>query len=180
MELINFFRSWFPLLLLLTGIVDAHGNAGHAHEAAHEKRQAQAQKNGRERWNQLHRNYLASVKANLEPGGQCTWDNMVVRREWGDMNKAARLEYFRALHCLKEKPGRTDRTKYPGARSRWDDFTIAHMLNVERVHRSPWLAIWHRQYTWALEQALRDECGYKWGMSNTRVTLSLQLMTHVV
>ncbi|KAF2209454.1 hypothetical protein CERZMDRAFT_61170 [Cercospora zeae-maydis SCOH1-5] len=92
---------------------------------------------------------------------------MTVRREWYVRLPLAKQDYFRALHCLKNMPGQTDQNEYtgiPGARSRWDDFTVAHLLNVNDVHRSPWLAVWHRHYIWQLEKALQDECGYQYGL----------------
>lgn len=80
------------------------------------------------------------------------------------MSKEARLDYLSALHCLKNKPGRTSDSAYPGAHGRWDDLVVAHLINVQSVHRSPWLSVWHRHYTWRLERALREECGYQGGM----------------
>lgn len=62
------------LLCLLEGAVAAHSN--HVHHS----RQAAAQ--GKDRWEQLHQNYLETLRGSLEPDGECTWDNMVVRREW--------------------------------------------------------------------------------------------------
>lgn len=82
------------------------------------------------------------------------------------MSSEAKQDYLRAIHCLKELPGKTDRneqTGVPGARSRWDDFTVAHMRNVNDVHRSPWLAVWHRHFVATLEKAMQEECGYKYG-----------------
>jgi tyrosinase len=79
------------------------------------------------------------------------------------MTADAQKEFLAALHCLKELPPQSNQTQYPGVRSRFDDFTVAHLINVGTVHRSPWLAAWHRHFTWRLEQALREECGYKHG-----------------
>jgi tyrosinase len=79
------------------------------------------------------------------------------------MTDDARKDYISALHCLKKLPSKTDREQYPGVRSRFDDFTIAHAINTGEVHRSPWLAVWHRQYVYAFENALREECGYQHG-----------------
>ncbi|KAK4498915.1 hypothetical protein PRZ48_009425 [Zasmidium cellare] len=89
---------------------------------------------------------------------------MVVRREWGDMSVESRKEYISALYCLKDKPAQTNQDDFPGARTRWDDFAVGHLINVMSVHRSPWLAVWHRHYNWRLERALREECGYSGGL----------------
>lgn len=79
------------------------------------------------------------------------------------MSVDARKEYISAIQCLAEKPSQTNQTEFPGARSRWDDLAVGHVLNVQNVHRSPWLAVWHRHYVWLLEQMLRQECGYTHG-----------------
>lgn len=79
------------------------------------------------------------------------------------MTDDARQDYLSAIQCLKKLPSQTNRDEYPGVRSRWDDFTIAHAINTGIVHRSPWLPVWHRQYVWAFETALRDECNYQFG-----------------
>ncbi|EME79543.1 uncharacterized protein MYCFIDRAFT_120322, partial [Pseudocercospora fijiensis CIRAD86] len=82
----------------------------------------------------------------------------------GDLSVAARKEYLSALRCLKNRPGKTSTSAYPGARGRWDDLAVAHLINVQSIHRSPLLAVWHRHYIWQLERALREECGYEGGL----------------
>ncbi|KXS97835.1 hypothetical protein AC579_8562 [Pseudocercospora musae] len=152
------------ILLLVTAfsLTAAYANTQPVHAALHEARQSQPQ--GKARWDELHSIYLANLRNSLEPNGHCTWDNMVVRREWGDMSKQARLDYLSALHCLKNRPGMTSHSAFPGARGRWDDLAVAHLINVQSIHRSPWLSVWHRHYTWRLELALREECGYEGGL----------------
>ncbi|KAF2161906.1 hypothetical protein M409DRAFT_69436 [Zasmidium cellare ATCC 36951] len=80
------------------------------------------------------------------------------------MSVESRKEYISALYCLKDKPAQTNQDDFPGARTRWDDFAVGHLINVMSVHRSPWLAVWHRHYNWRLERALREECGYTGGL----------------
>lgn len=161
--------DWTSLLFLSSAVLAAAGGHSYNHAALHAKRQnadQQDQTAAKARWGQLQQEYLDSLRANLEPEGTCTWDTMTVRREWGDMSSEAKQDYLRAIHCLKELPGKTDRneqTGVPGARSRWDDFTVAHMRNVNDVHRSPWLAVWHRHFVATLEKAMQEECGYKYG-----------------
>lgn len=77
------FRHLLPLVFLLVDSLSpvvAHSH-GHAHAHLHKPRQAQPQ-DAKARWEQLHQNYLTNVRDSLEENGQCTWDNMVVRREW--------------------------------------------------------------------------------------------------
>lgn len=75
--------DWTGLLLISSALLaPVHATYGHAkvHEGANVKRQTQD--TGKARWDELHTNYLDSLKSSLEPGGQCTWENMVVRKEW--------------------------------------------------------------------------------------------------
>jgi tyrosinase len=48
----------------------------------------------------------------------------------------------------------------PGARSRYDDLIVAHVLQTTKIHNSGFLLPWHRELVWQIEQALRNECGY--------------------
>ncbi|KAI5861017.1 Di-copper centre-containing protein [Durotheca rogersii] len=60
--------------------------------------------------------------------------------------ETAREEYISAVLCLQNLPAKAPKDKFPGARSRYDDF--AHLLPA------------HRYFIWVYETALRDECGY--------------------
>jgi len=53
-----------------------------------------------------------------------------------------------------------------------DDFVWVHINQTMRIHGTGNFLSWHRYYTWAFEQALRDECDYNgyqpywnWGKS---------------
>lgn len=76
-------NAWSALLLLsaeLIAPVFATHDHVKFHKAAAAKRQAQDDSKGR--WEDLQQQYLTNLRNSLEPGGQCTWDNMVVRKEW--------------------------------------------------------------------------------------------------
>lgn len=60
-----------------------------------------------------------------------------------------------------ELPGRTPRSVAPGARSRFDDFTVVHIQQTLQIHYTGNFQPWHRFFTWSYEKALREECGYK-------------------
>jgi tyrosinase len=85
--------------------------------------------------------------------------------------------------CIMQKPSKLDQTKFPGAKSRYDDFVVVHMNQTMNIHGTVrWLAStisnsktnhrcadcqsqgsflsWHRYYTWSFERVLREECGY--------------------
>jgi hypothetical protein len=64
----------------------------------------------------------------------CTADKLSVRREWGDMSAEARHAYIDAVLCLTRSPSKLDAKKYPGAKSRYDDFIAVHMNQTMRIH----------------------------------------------
>lgn len=101
--------------------------------------------------------------------------NHILPRECADMScsrsdltRDERRAYISAVHCLHEKPSKTDPAISSGARNRFDDFAVAHILNMYDVHFSPNLLFWHRHFLWEFEQALKNECGYEGGMSPPR------------
>ncbi|PTU18032.1 hypothetical protein P175DRAFT_0503914 [Aspergillus ochraceoroseus IBT 24754] len=92
-------------------------------------------------------------------GSPCTPFNAAVRREWGSLSKSERKEYTDAVNCLASKPSQ-DRALAPGARNRFDDFVAVHINQTWTIHGTGSFLTWHRYFTWAYEQALRNECGY--------------------
>ncbi|TLS30417.1 hypothetical protein PpBr36_02328 [Pyricularia pennisetigena] len=91
----------------------------------------------------------------------CTADNVIVRKEYGDLTKEERADYVRAVKCLMELPARTPRSVAPGARSRFDDFTVTHIQQTLKIHYTGNFQPWHRWFLFTYEKTLRDECGYK-------------------
>jgi tyrosinase len=92
-----------------------------------------------------------------------------------------RKDYSRAVYCLMNTPSRYNKTEFPGARTRFDDY-VAHHISVTPIHHgsvrfSPPLIVsrsnltgnnlqfsfmsFHRYFVWAYESELRDTCGYK-------------------
>ncbi|KAK3387848.1 hypothetical protein B0H63DRAFT_542303 [Podospora didyma] len=102
----------------------------------------------------------------------CTLLNAAKRREWGSLSARERIAYTDAIKCLMNKPSHHTATEVPGAKSRYDDFVAVHMNQTLKIHGTANFLSWHRVFTWAYEQALRNECGYagyqpywNWGKS---------------
>jgi len=57
-------------------------------------------------------------------------------------------------------PPKSDKTRFPGALSRFDDFVAYHMTHAMELHSNYYLFGAHKYYVYLYEQALRDECGY--------------------
>ncbi|KFY97323.1 hypothetical protein V500_02113 [Pseudogymnoascus sp. VKM F-4518 (FW-2643)] len=109
----------------------------------------------------LVKTYKTNTLKRLPTTGTCTAKNIVVRKEWGNLTSAARLDYIKAVKCLKTLPSKIDPAKAPGARTRYDDFQAAHIIQTTVVHGTGSFFAWHRHLIWLYETALRDECGYK-------------------
>ncbi|KAF2715515.1 Di-copper centre-containing protein [Pleomassaria siparia CBS 279.74] len=102
----------------------------------------------------------AALDAQLAKSKTCTKDKLQVRREWGDISATDKKAYIAAVLCLIQKPSKLSATTYPGAKSRYDDFVAIHIKNSLTIHGTGNFLSWHRYYTWAYEQSLKNECGY--------------------
>ncbi|KAI0428115.1 Di-copper centre-containing protein [Xylaria sp. FL1042] len=91
---------------------------------------------------------------------KCTLETAAVRREWSDMSETQRQEYVAAINCLTKLPPKSDKTRFPGALSRYEDFVAFHMTHAMELHDNMHLFGAHKYYVWLFEQALRNECGY--------------------
>ncbi|OAA60507.1 putative domain, di-copper centre [Niveomyces insectorum RCEF 264] len=90
----------------------------------------------------------------------CTLENAAVRREWSDLTEAQREEYVASVKCLMKLPPKSDKTRFPGALSRFDDFVAYHMTHAMQLHDNLHLFGAHKYYVWEFEKALREECNY--------------------
>jgi len=101
-----------------------------------------------------------NIDAQLAKSKTCTKANLKVRKEWGDISATDKKAYIAALQCVLERPSKLDKTKFPGAKSRYDDFVVVHMNQTQYIHGTGSFLSWHRYYLWAFEQTLKTECGY--------------------
>ncbi|KAK4230911.1 hypothetical protein QBC38DRAFT_467267 [Podospora fimiseda] len=101
-----------------------------------------------------------ALDALLAKSKTCTKANLRVRKEWGSITAAEKKEYIAALQCLLQRPSKLDQAKFPGAKSRYDDFVVVHMNQTMFIHGTGSFLTWHRYYLWAFEEVLRKECGY--------------------
>ncbi|KAK7916831.1 Di-copper centre-containing protein [Apiospora marii] len=108
----------------------------------------------------LQDRYQEQIMGSLGAQG-CTSKTIANRRSWDDLGDATRKDYIRAVQCLANKPALTDKSLAPGAVNRLDDFTYIHINQTNIIHQSGYLLPWHRLFLWQLEEALRNECGYK-------------------
>ncbi|TEA18662.1 Tyrosinase-like protein orsC [Colletotrichum sidae] len=142
----------------------------------------QATSEGFEQLSALSQSALEKTKLQMEnasvlkrDNSTCTWHNVRIRREWGDLSREDRLEYIKAVQCLQSKPARTPGSEAPGARTRFDDFVATHINQTLVIHYTGNFLSWHRYFTWLYEEALRTECGFKgtqpyWDWTKTAAT----------
>ncbi|KAF1969065.1 Di-copper centre-containing protein [Bimuria novae-zelandiae CBS 107.79] len=91
----------------------------------------------------------------------CTKANMSIRREWSTFSRPDKLHFIDSMKCLATRPARTPAAIAAGAKTRYDDFVVAHIRQTQHIHFSGLFLAWHRYFIWALEQTLRNECGYQ-------------------
>ena len=95
----------------------------------------------------------------IENPSSCNVLNAAIRREWSTLSQQERLDYINAELCLMSKPSQ-DPSFAAGAKTRYDDFVAVHINQTLFIHGTANFLSWHRYFTWAFEQALRNECGY--------------------
>ncbi|UKZ80146.1 hypothetical protein TrVFT333_007903 [Trichoderma virens FT-333] len=91
----------------------------------------------------------------------CSLSQAYARKDWKFLTSAERTAYITAVKCLMNKPSTADPSFAPGARTRYDDFVAIHINQTLSIHGTGNFLTWHRYYTWAYENALRQECGYE-------------------
>ncbi|RDL35494.1 Di-copper centre-containing [Venustampulla echinocandica] len=101
-----------------------------------------------------------AINAQLAKSTTCNAANLMVRKEWGDVPADGRRAYIKAVQCLLTSPSKLSASQFPGAKSRYDDFVVTHIQQTLSIHGTGNFLSWHRYFTWAYEQALRNECGY--------------------
>ncbi|KAK4218933.1 hypothetical protein QBC37DRAFT_304492 [Rhypophila decipiens] len=110
--------------------------------------------------NDLFKKSKPNLDAQLAKSKTCTKDKLEVRKEWGDLSATDKKAYIAAMLCIMQKPSKLDKTKFPGAQSRYDDFVVVHMNQTMSIHGTGSFLTWHRYYTWSFERVLKEECGY--------------------
>ncbi|KAI0911015.1 hypothetical protein F4823DRAFT_561369 [Ustulina deusta] len=103
--------------------------------------------------------YMAN-KISAGKNNKCTLETAAVRREWSDLSETQRQEYVAAINCLTKLPPKSDKARFPGALSRYEDFVAFHMTHAMQLHDNMHLFGAHKYYVWLFEEALRNECGY--------------------
>ncbi|KAH6450176.1 hypothetical protein HBI57_187410 [Parastagonospora nodorum] len=92
---------------------------------------------------------------------KCNPSNIFVRREWSSFSTSEKNNYISAVLCIAKLPPKTPKSECPGCKNRYDDFVATHIKQTFFIHNTGNFLPWHRWFTYAYEQTLRNECGYK-------------------
>ncbi|KAH8672235.1 hypothetical protein BGZ61DRAFT_428065 [Ilyonectria robusta] len=88
----------------------------------------------------------------------CT--NPSVRQPWSALTDAEKASYIESTLCLMDPEKAPSKTGFAGAKSIWEDLQVAHVAQVQFIHRVGAFLPWHRWYMTVHETLLRDECGF--------------------
>ncbi|KAF4556627.1 Tyrosinase-like protein 6 [Elsinoe fawcettii] len=102
---------------------------------------------------------LAGSQYNGGSPATCNILTAAKRKEWNALSAKEKKAYISAVKCLQSKPSQIGAAA-PGAKNRYDDFVAIHIQQTLSIHGTGNFLSWHRYFTWAYEQALRNECGY--------------------
>ncbi|KAI1391954.1 Di-copper centre-containing protein [Hypoxylon trugodes] len=93
--------------------------------------------------------------------GDCANPN--VRYEWDHYSASDKQAFVDAIQCLINKPPSGN---FSPSKNRYEDFVRLHQSYSPNIHskstsqQTHKFLLWHRYYVWALEQVMRDECGF--------------------
>ncbi|KAK6081671.1 tyrosinase central domain protein [Seiridium cupressi] len=79
-----------------------------------------------------------ALDAQLAKSTTCSKDKLQIRKEWGDLTDSEKSSYINAVLCLTKTPSKLDPAKYPGAKSRYDDFVVVHINQTLSIHGTYW------------------------------------------
>ncbi|KAF4950550.1 hypothetical protein FGADI_8109 [Fusarium gaditjirri] len=102
---------------------------------------------------------FAAVPSLCAPTHECGCKAPLVRKEWRTLSTKEKHEYLGAVKCLAAKPSQTGNI-YAGAKSRFDDFQISHIVNTDFIHYVGFFQAWHRMFIVQYEKDLRSLCCY--------------------
>lgn len=66
--------------------------------------------------------------------GTCTPENVRVRKLFENLTGEERIAYTSALNCLMQLPAKTPSALAEGAKTRYDDFVVAHINQTTKIH----------------------------------------------
>ncbi len=76
------------------------------------------------------------------------------------LTPASRQKFTSAIHCINALSASTSPWIASGARTRYDDLIVAHILQTPFVHASGLFLPFHRHLVHLFEEVLRKECAY--------------------
>lgn len=88
----------------------------------------------------------------------CNAASVSTRIEWSNYSDSDRLAFVDSIACLIETPSAG--SHFSPSTNRYEDFVRTHQVLTSQIHHSGQFLLWHRYFVHALEQALRDECGF--------------------
>ncbi|KAJ5326112.1 uncharacterized protein N7506_009214 [Penicillium brevicompactum] len=109
---------------------------------------------------QLAQFALNVTKSAIGSSGNCTLENLHIRRDWRAFSNIEKKAYINSVLCLQKLPARTPSDLAAGAKTRYDDFVATHINQTLLIHRTGTFLGWHRWFIYEFESALRDECDY--------------------
>ncbi|KAF5684317.1 monophenol monooxygenase [Fusarium circinatum] len=102
---------------------------------------------------------FAAVPGSCAPTHDYGCKTPLVRKEWRTLSTKDKHEYINAVKCLATKSSQTGNI-YAGAKSRYDDFQVSHIVNTDFIHYVGFFQAWHRMFIAQYEKDLRSLCCY--------------------
>lgn len=85
---------------------------------------------------QLAQFALNVTKSAIGSSGNCTLENLHIRRDWRAFSNIEKKAYIKSVLCLQKLPARTPFDLAAGAKTRYDDFVATHINQTLLIHRT--------------------------------------------
>lgn len=92
---------------------------------------------------------------------QCSAEHARTRVAFSSMSPEERRDYTEAINCIHSQPSNLDKTQFPAAVNRYQDYAVVHVQRTGQVHLSGFFLTWHRYFLHLFERDLRRTCGYR-------------------
>ncbi|KAL0934610.1 amino acid transporter [Colletotrichum truncatum] len=104
--------------------------------------------------------FIATVALGAFQATSAACTNPTQRKSWAAMTNAEKAEYIQSTLCLMDPAQSPSKTNYAGSKTRWDELQVAHVAQVQFIHRVGAFLPWHRYFMTVHENLLRNECGF--------------------
>ncbi|KAF4827108.1 Tyrosinase ustQ [Colletotrichum tropicale] len=105
-------------------------------------------------------NIIGTIALGMASAVSATCTDPAQRKSWSALTSAQKAEYIDSTLCLMDPERSPSISQYAGSKTIWEDLQVAHVAQVQFIHRVGAFLPWHRWYMTVHENLLREHCSY--------------------